>query len=117
MKKSSWIVLGVILVFAGFVAYAFFSVQPLEVIASRLERGPNGVFVTARLRNTGDRARAVDVEVHYYDVNGRPLGEDTIAVKRLNAGATASFSSPPHRIAGVKDFSLYLNNGRNPYGN
>ena len=117
MKKSSWIALGAALAFGAFVAHAFFSVQPIEVVASRLDRDSNGVHVTARLRNTGDQPRALDMEVHYYDANGRPLGADTIAIKRLDAGATADFSSPPHQIAAVKDFSIYLNNGRNPYGN
>ena len=117
MKKSSWIVLGAGLAFGALVAHAFFSVQPVQVISSRLEHDSNGVYVTARLQNTGDRPRAFDMEVHYYDANGRPLGADTIAIKRLDPGSTADFSSPPHQIAAVKDFSIYLNNGRNPYGN
>ncbi len=109
--------LGLAAGFIGFVGYALWSAQPVEVVSSRLERGAGGVFVAGKLRNNSDQARAVDVEVHYYDASGRPLGADTIAVKRLAAGATADFNSPPHRIDGVKDFSLYLNNGRNPYGN
>jgi hypothetical protein len=27
------------------------------------------------------------------------------------------FKSPPRAIDGVEDFSIYMNNGRNPYGN
>ena len=35
----------------------------------------------------------------------------------LQAGAVRDFRSPPRALDGVEDFSIYMNNGRNPYGN
>ena len=105
------------LAFVGFVFYSLISVEPVKVVQSHLERDGNHVFVTGQVRNTADRARAIELEVHYFDRNGRALGQDTLTLDGLEAGAVRDFKSPPRTINGVDDFSIYMNNGRNPYGN
>jgi hypothetical protein len=103
--------------FAGFVFYSLLSVEPVKVVRSHLEHNGNLVDVAGQVRNTADHSRAIDLEVHYYDQNGRSVGQDTLTLSDLGAGATRDFRSPPRAIDGVEDFSIYMNNGRNPYGN
>ena len=103
--------------FAGFVFYSLLSVEPVKVVNSHLEHSSGLVDVAGQVRNTAERARAIELEVHYYDRIGRPLGQDTLTLSGLGPGATRAFKSPPRAIDGVEDFSIYLNNGRNPYGN
>lgn len=115
-KGTLFILLGA----AAFVAVVFILLaraQPIKVIDSRLERDGANVFVTGDLRNTGARRASLDLEIHYYDHAGRPLGEDRLQVGPLDAGAEQHFRGPVHAAGSVEDFSLYLNQGRNPYGN
>jgi len=105
------------LAFAGFVFYSLLSVEPVKVVSSHLERSGNQVFVAGEVRNTSDHPRAIQLEVHYYDQNGRPVGQDTLTLDDLEAGSVREFKSPQRSIDGVQDFSIYMNNGRNPYGN
>ena len=110
----------IILGAGAFVAFVFASLmrfEPVKVTQSRLERRGDEVFVAGVLRNTGPDCGPLDLEVRYYDSGGRPLGEDTLKLKPIASGAEEKFASPPHQSTGIADFSLYLNHGRNPYGN
>jgi hypothetical protein len=40
-----------------------------------------------------------------------------VSMDGLRRGAASHFKSSPRRDDGVADFSIYLNHGRNPYGN
>jgi hypothetical protein len=117
MRKGAWIMAVGALGFAGFVFYSLISVEPIKVVQSHLEQDGDRVYVAGQVRNTGSHERAIELEVHYYDRSGRPLGQDTIDLVGLPAGGMRDFKSPPREIAGVQDFSIYMNNGRNPYGN
>jgi hypothetical protein len=117
MRRGGWTILAVGLAFVGFVFYSPISVEPVKVVGGHLEHNGNRVFVAGRVRNTADRARTIELEVHYYDRNGRPLGQDTLTLDSLQAGTVHEFKSPSRVIDGVEDFSIYMNNGRNPYGN
>jgi hypothetical protein len=115
--KGGWIMIAGGVLFAGFVFYSLSTVEPVKVLQSHLEHRGDSVFVSGQVRNTADHPRAIDLEVHYYDHNGRPIGQDSITLDELAAGAVRDFRSPPRPLEGVADFSLYMNNGRNPYGN
>jgi len=117
MRNGNWIMLAGGLAFAGFVLYSLFTLEPVKVVRSHLEHDGDRVFVAGEVRNTADHARGIELEVHYYDRNGRPLGQDSLNLDGLQAGALREFKSPPRALRGVEDFSIYLNNGRNPYGN
>ncbi len=117
MRKGGWITLAAGFAFAGFVFYSLFSVEPVKVLKSHLERDGDLVFVAGEVRNTADKPRAIDLEIHYFDHRGRPVGQDSLTLEGLGAGAVRDFKSPPRAIEGIEDFSLYMNNGRNPYGN
>lgn len=117
MSKSSWIMLAGGLGFASFVLYSLLMLEPIKIVRSHLEHDGDRVFVAGEVHNTADHPRGIELEVHYYDRNGRPLGQDSLNLDELKAGASRDFKSPPRALAGVQDFSIYLNNERNPYGN
>ena len=117
MRKSAWITLAIGVVFAGFVFYSLARVEPIEVVHSQLRRSGDTVYVVGRVQNTGDVTRSVDLEIHYYDQSGRPLGQDLIGIDHLKPYQTRDFRSPARQLTNASDFSIYLNHGRNPYGN
>lgn len=117
MRKSTLAILIVAIAFAAFVFYSLFKVEPVRVVASHLERRGGQVFVDGSLKNTGPDLGPLDVEVHYYDANGRALGQDKIVVSGMKTGTEEHFATPPRALGDVSEFSIYLNHGRNPYGN
>ena len=117
MRRGAIIVLLAALCFGAYVFYALIGVEPIKVAESRLIRRGDNVSVEGDLRNTGADAGPIEVEVRYYDRGGRALGSDKVAVDGIRSGAQSHFKSTPRKDDGVADFSIYLNHGRNPYGN
>jgi hypothetical protein len=117
MRKSTAIILVCAAVFAGWVFYSLVHVEPVRVVKSALQRSGGQVFVAGELANSGPDEGPIDIEVRYYDARGRALGSDKIVVPELKHGSDASFKSPARALGGVADYSIYLNHGRNPYGN
>ncbi|MGH8014030.1 MAG: FxLYD domain-containing protein [Candidatus Binataceae bacterium] len=117
MSKSTCLLLIAAIAFVGFVFYSLTHVEPVEVMQTHLEHRGDKVFVEGEVKNTGSKTRAVDLEVHYYDHDGRPLGQDVLKLTGLHAGSVEAFKSPPHELNAVSEFSIYLNHGRDPYGN
>jgi hypothetical protein len=117
MRRSAITVLLGALCFAGYVFYALVGVEPVKVADTRLVRTGDQVLVEGEVRNTGDDTGPLQVEVHYFDRDGHAIGKDIVSVDGLRHGAATHFKSPPRPDAGVADFSIYLNHGRNPYGN
>ncbi len=111
------VILLVALGFAGIVASLLARSEPVKMVESHLVRNGSEVFVEGRLRNTGSDAGPLDLEVRYYAVNGDALGEDVLKIKPLRAGAEEAFQTPSHNLAAAGSYSIYLNHGRNPYGN
>jgi hypothetical protein len=117
MRKSTAIILVCAAAFAAWVFYSLVHVEPVRVVRSQLERSGGQVFVAGELANSGPDEGPIDIEVRYYDARGRTLGSDKIAVQKLKHGGDAPFKSPARALDGVADYSIYLNHGRNPYGN
>ena len=117
MRKGTLLILLAAAGFAVLVFVLLLRTQPVKIVQSRLERQGGRVFVMGELRNTGRATGPIDLEIHYYDRAGRALGEDTVKVGPLRAGAEERFQGPARVLGSVEDFSLYLNHGRNPYGN
>jgi hypothetical protein len=117
MRKSTLVVLTIAAGFAAFVFYSLAQVEPVRVVSSNLERADGKVFVTGELRNTGPDSGPFDLEVHYFDTSGRPLGEDKLEVDGLRRGGRTRFRTPARSLGDVSEFSINLNHGRNPYGN
>jgi len=117
MRKGAIIVLLAALCFCAYVLFTLLGVEPIKVGGSRLIRSGDNVSVEGDLHNTGADAGPIEVEVRYFDRSGRALGTDKVAVDGLRSGADSHFKSTPRKDDGVADFSIYLNHGRNPYGN
>lgn len=109
--------LGVALLFVGFVFYALQQTEPVKVLRPRLQRSGASVYLTGALENTGPADQVIDLEIRYYDSNGHQVATDTVKVDHLGAGETRNFASPARQLPGVSSYSIYLNHGRNPYGN
>ncbi len=117
MRKSSLIAFVLLAGFTLFLIHSLFNVSPITVIGSHLQRDGDRVFITGQLRNTSDHPAAIDLEVHYFDRTGRAIGQNTLSLDAIAAGSVREFKTPATVLGGVADFSLYLNHGRNPYGN
>ncbi len=117
MRKGTIIVLLGALCFAGYVLFALVGAEPVKVAETRLVRSGDQVLVEGDVRNTGDDTGPIQVEVRYFDRDGHSIGKDTVSMDGLRRGAAAHFKSAPRADNGVADFSIYLNHGRNPYGN
>ena len=105
------------IVFIIFVFYSLERVEPIKVVGDRIERQGDQVFVEGTLKNTGADAQQLNLEVSYFDKGGRKIGDDTLEVKSLPGGTDMPFKMPVHQLSGVKDYSLRLDRGHNPYGN
>jgi hypothetical protein len=117
MRRSAIIVLLGALCFAGYVFYSLTGVEPVKVAGTRLVRSGDQVSVEGDVRNTGDDTGPLQLEVHYFDRDGHSIGKDVVSMDGLRHGAAAHFKSSARADDGVADFSIYLNHGRNPYGN
>jgi len=117
MRKGAIIVLLGALCFAGYVFYTLVGTEPVMLAETRLVRSGGRVLVEGELRNTGDDAGPLQIEVRYFDRDGHALGKDIVSVDGLRRGAAAHFKSSPRADDGVADFSIYINHGPNPYGN
>ena len=73
--------------------------------------------MAGQVRNRAGTANSVKLELHYYDQAGHALGLDTLDVDGLPAGSIRSFRGPAHEAGTIAGYSIYLNQGRNPYGN
>lgn len=105
------------LAFIGWVFYALRTAEPVRLMDTQLKRDGAQVFVLGKIQNSGPDTGPIDIEVRYYDAGGRAVGQDKIVVDKLRQGAIAQFQTPHRAIDGAESFSLYLNHGRNPYGN
>ena len=115
MRRGAIIVLLAALCFAVF--YSLVGAEPVKVAGTRLVRSGDRVSVEGEVRNTGDDTGPLEVEVSYFDRDGHSLGKDVVSMDGLRHGAAAHFRSSPRPDDGLADFSIYLNHGRNPYGN
>jgi hypothetical protein len=117
VRRGAILVLVGSLLFVAYVFYSLFGVEPVKVAQSRMVRSGDQVFVEGELHNTGEDVGAIDVEVRYFDRSGHSLARDDVAIGSLKSGAGAKFKSVPRHLVDAAEFSIYLNHGRNPYGN
>lgn len=117
MRKATIAVLVGALCFAGYVFYSLVGVEAIKVNGTRMVRSGDQVSVEGEVRNTGDDTGPFQVEVQYFDREGHSMGKETVWMGGLRRGSAAHFRSTPRADEGVADFSIYLNHGRNPYGN
>jgi hypothetical protein len=103
--------------FVGFVAYNLLWLESVKVLHPKLLHSSDGTFVAGAVENTGGAEESVSLEVRYYDGRGHPIGSDTVRIDHLGSGATKDFKLPGRVLPDDASYSIYLNHGRNPYGN
>lgn len=82
----------------------------------RVERDAGGERVVGEIRNGGERAGMVRVEVNVVAAGGTRPDKETIDLGGLDPGASVPFRSSPHP-GGIGSYSIRIDEGRNPYGN
>ena len=103
--------------FVGFVAYSLLHSEPVKVLHPELRHSGQGVFVSGAVENTGPDNESVSLEIRYYDEGGHQVAVDTVKLDRVGSGATLDFSTVPRILPPSVSYTIYLNHGRNPYGN
>ena len=109
--------LAVLVVFAAYLLWALRAEEVFRVTNKKLEYTNVGVVVSGEIHNTATTASALNVEVTFFDTHGRQLNKEVVTLNNLEAGATATFRTQPKMLADVKDYTVYINTGRNMYGN
>ncbi len=104
-------------VFAAYLIWALRAEEIFQVVSKKLEYTDTGVVVSGEVRNTAAGASAVNIEVMFFDPQGRQLAKEVVTLDTLAAGATTAFRTPPRMLTDVKDYTIYVNAGRNMYGN
>ena len=115
--RRRWLILIGSAIFCVVVLFELVHAQPVEVTRSHLEQIGGQVYVAGQLQNRAETARAVKLELHYYDRSGHALGLDTLSFEKLPGGAVRNFRGPAHEAGTIAAYSIYLNEGRDPYGN
>jgi len=103
--------------FGGFVIYSLLQTEPVKVLHPRLEHTADGSFVSGAVENTGSAEESVSLEIRYYDAGGHQIYSDIVKLDQLSSGATRPFAAPLRKLPADASYSIYLNHGRNPYGN
>jgi len=117
VKVSRLAGLLVALAFVGFVIYSLLQTEPVKVLHPQLQHSGDGSFLSGTVENTGAADESVSLEIRYYDASGHQVGSDTLKLNDLGTGATRDFSGPIRKLPADASYSIYLNHGRNPYGN
>ncbi len=109
--------LGVVIAFIGYFFWALRSEEVFRVVTKKLEQTDAGVIVSGEVHNTTKSASAITVEVTLFNHRGQKLSEETVTLTDVQAGGTTPFRTQPKQLTDVKDYTIYVNTGRNMYGN
>ena len=103
--------------FMAFVFYSLLHTEPVKVLHPAIQRGADGAFLAAAVENTSGSEQAVDLDIKYYDPSGRQIAQDTVRIDHLGSGETREIAASARQLPDGASYSVYLNHGRNPYGN
>ncbi len=109
--------LGVVAALVGYFFWALQAEEVFRVVSKKLEQTDAGVIISGEVHNTTTSASALNVEVTLFNQRGQKLAEETVALDNVQAGGTVSFRTQPKQVTDVKDYTIYVNTGRNMYGN
>ncbi|MBI3797291.1 MAG: hypothetical protein HY268_10045 [Deltaproteobacteria bacterium] len=116
-SRRMFLWLAVVIVFAMYLLWALRAEETFPVMHKKLEYTDAGVLVSGEIRNTATTVATVNVEVTFFDAQGRQLGKEIVTLPNLAAGTTAAFRTPPKLLTAVQNYTIYVNAGRNMYGN
>ena len=106
-----------VLLFLGYFLWALRSEETFQVVEKKIEHTDNGVVVSGEVYNASASPTSLNVEVSFFDSRGRELSKETVTLNSLDSGGRATFRTQPKQLPDVKDYTIYLNTGRNMYGN
>jgi hypothetical protein len=109
--------LGIVAALVGYFFWALQSEEVFRVVSKKLEQTDAGVVVSGEIHNTTTSPSAINVEVTLFNQRGQKLSEETVTLDNVQAGSTVLFRTQPKRVTDVKDYTIYVNTGRNMYGN
>ena len=109
--------LAVVIVFVAYLIWALRGEEIFRVANKKLEYTAAGVIVSGEIRNTTAAASAANIEVTFFDAQGRQLSKEVIILDNLEAEATVGFRTQPKMLADVRNYTIYVNTNRNMYGN
>jgi len=118
-KRKARTILGLIgvLGFASYMLWALRVEDSIRVISKKLEQTAAGIVVSGEIYNASEATTSVNIEVSFYSHTGQKLADEVVELQALPVGGSAPFRTQPRKIANVKDYSIYINSGRNMYGN
>ena len=105
------------LVFLGYFLWALRSEEAFRVISKKMERTDKGIVVSGEVYNASTSPTSLNIEVSFFNSRGHELSKETVTLNRLDAGSRATFRTRPQQLSDVEDYTIYLNTGRNMYGN
>ncbi|HXN84654.1 MAG TPA: FxLYD domain-containing protein [Candidatus Binataceae bacterium] len=103
--------------FMAFVFYSLLHTEPVKVLHPAIQHDVGGEFLAAAVENTSTSEQSIDLDIKYYDTGGHLVANDTIHVDHLSSGETREVAAPARQLPDGTSYSVYLNHGRNPYGN
>lgn len=114
-RTFAWLV--VLAVFLGYFVWALQSEEVFRVVSKKLEQTPSGLVVSGEVLNTAAAASGVNVDITFFDHQGRQLAQETVTLDHLATGATAPFRTQPRALTTMKNYTVHVNTGPNMYGN
>ncbi len=117
--RSARIAVGIAcgVLFAGYLFWSLRAEETFRVLNKSLEQTQNGVVVSGEIYNASPGPASVNVEVSFFDPAGRQLANEVVTLNEVAVGASAPFRTQPKNLPQVKNYSIYVNTGRNMYGN
>jgi len=88
-----------------------------RIVRKQLEQTNGGIVVSGEIYNASAATTSVNIEVSFFNSDGRKLAEEIVALQNLPVGSSAPFRTQPKILSNVKDYSIYIHSGRNMYGN
>src|SRR5215510_11211709 len=104
-------------VFVVYLLWALWSEEKVRVINKTLERTDAGVVVSGEVYNAASVVTSAKIEVSFFNGSGHKLAEAVVELDNLAVGVSTTFHTQPKLLTDVQDYSIYINAGRNMYGN
>jgi hypothetical protein len=109
--------IGILIFFVSYLVWSLRQEEIFHVLNNRLEQTEAGIVVSGEVYNASSKTATVNVEVLFFDGNGHQLAKEVLVLEALAVGASAPFRTAPRLLTEMKDYTIYLNTGRNMYGN
>jgi hypothetical protein len=106
-----------VLGFAGYLLWALSAEEKIRILSKKLERTDAGVVISGEVYNATTSVTSAKMEVSFFNGSGHKVAEEVVELNNLPVGAAISFHTQPKQFSDVQDYSLYINAGRNMYGN